>query len=320
MAVTARAWPSRTAAAPEAFATRLSSPPPLRPARPLLATAFSGTSNTLPSVAPAYRVLSHASSATQASAAGNSTERSRCPPPSVHILHVRSAEADATSAEPPAPPAGPPPTARDVTGSACSAHEYVGTGGAVAAAGSSTLAMDHALTTVSSPAVTSTDPSAANETALTALKCAFHVFASTPVETSQTYTAPESAPAAKCVPSGDAATTDTGSPTKNRWSADSLSRPQTSSAFFATCAATGGTGRVGFRRRRGEYEGQRRCARHRARVKRARLVEIRARESPPERLAMGGGGGGRFWSPRETHRGSLRPAGTVPRVRTRWSW
>ena len=242
IAVTARAWPSSVAAPnpAERFDEPSTRPDPAlsRPAPGTAATAFRGTSNTRPSVAPAYSVLSQASSATQASAAGNATERSRCPPPSVQSLHVRSAEADATSPEPPAPPAGPPPTASDVTGSACSAQEYVGTGGAVAAAGSSRLAIDHALTTVSSPAVITIDPPAANETALTALKCAFQVFTSAPVETSQTYTAPDSAPAAKCVPSGDAATTETGSPTKNRWSADSLSRPQTSNAFFATCAAT----------------------------------------------------------------------------------
>jgi hypothetical protein len=61
---------------------------------------------------------------------------------------------------------------------------YFGTGGACPAAGSSKLPNDHAETTVSSPAVINTEPLAAKEIADTALKCAFHVFASIPVDTS----------------------------------------------------------------------------------------------------------------------------------------
>jgi len=74
---------------------------------------------------------------------------------------------------------------------------YFGTGGACVVAGSNSTANAHADTTVSSPAVTSTDPPQAKETALTALKCAFQVRCNTPVDTSHKYTAPESAPAAK---------------------------------------------------------------------------------------------------------------------------
>ena len=97
---------------------------------------------------------------------------------------------------------------------------------------------DHAETTVSSPAVTRTEPSAAKVIALIALKCAGQVRTSRPVETSQMYAAPVSEPAAKWAPSGEAAITPMGSPTKNLCSADSLSRPHTSSAFLDTCAET----------------------------------------------------------------------------------
>ena len=105
-------------------------------------------------------------------------------------------------------------------------------------AGSSRAARHQTLTTVSSPPVTSTDPSLLNAMADTALKCAGHVLTSLPVDTSHRYAAPVRDPAAKKAPSGEDATTPMGSPTKNLWSADSLSRPHTSSAFLDTCALT----------------------------------------------------------------------------------
>jgi hypothetical protein len=86
--------------------------------------------------------------------------------------------------------------------------------------------------------VTSAEPSEANAIAETALKCAGHVRTRRPVDTSHTYAAPVTEPAAQCDPSGLAATTAMGSPTKNVCSGDSLSKPHTSRAFFETRAET----------------------------------------------------------------------------------
>jgi hypothetical protein len=153
-------------------------------------------------------------------------------------LHVLSAEHDTTN---PAPPPPHVPTQIEATGSECSAHECVGlTEADDVDAGSSRAARHQTLTTVSSPPVTSTDPSLLNAMAETALKCAGHVLTSLPVDTSHRYAAPVRDPAAKKAPSGEDATTPMGSPTKNLWSADSLSRPHTSSAFLDTCALTEG--------------------------------------------------------------------------------
>ena len=138
-----------------------------------------------------------------------------------------------------------------VTGSACSDHVCMGTGSSSARAGSRSVARDHAETTVSSPAVTSAEPSEANAIAETALKCAGHVRTSRPVDTSHTYAAPVTEPAAKCDPSGLAATTAMGSPTKNVCSGDSLSKPHTSRAFFETRAETAKIGIEGGGRREG---------------------------------------------------------------------
>ena len=93
------------------------------------------------------------------------------------------------------------------------------------------------------PPVTSTDPSGVNAIADTALKCAGHVRRSLPVAHSHTYAAPVRDPPTKNAPSGEDATTPMGSPTKNLCSADSLSSPHTSSAFFDTCALTASGGR-----------------------------------------------------------------------------
>ena len=151
-------------------------------------------------------------------------------------MHVLSAEHDTTN---PAPPPPHVPTQIEATGSECSAHECVGlTDADDVDAGSSRAARHQTLTTVSSPPVTSTDPSLLNAMADTALKCAGHVLTSLPVDTSHRYAAPVRDPAAKKAPSGEDATTPMGSPTKNLWSADSLSRPHTSSAFLDTCALT----------------------------------------------------------------------------------
>ena len=205
-------------------------------------------------------------------------------------MHVLSAEHDTTS---PAPPPPHVPTQIEATGSECSAHECVGlTEADDVDAGSSRAARHQTLTTVSSPPVTSTDPSLLNAMADTALKCAGHVLTSLPVDTSHRYAAPVRDPAAKKAPSGEDATTPMGSPTKNLWSADSLSRPHTSSAFLDTCALTalmkGGGGSLG-----GVWSVG--CGWKSARP-------------PPPRVGRGFGAG--------AHRGSLRRACTGRRDRT----
>ena len=322
-AVTARARPSSVAAPIRGGATNRSTR--RRPARlsrlapGTAATAFRGTSNTRSSVAPAYSVLSQASSAPQPSAAGNATARSRCPPPSVQsfsLCGVRGGGRDEPRAA--GRPRARPPRRSTSRGARALSQEYVGTGGAVGAAGSSRLAIDHGAHHGVLPRGDRIDPPAANETALTALKCAFQVFTSAPVETSQTYTAPDSAPAAKCVPSGDAATTETARRRRTggaRIFCPGPRRPTRSSRVRGDYHTRGLTGQTGWIR----YEDKRGISADPCEISHAGSGDPRAgrlaRESDGRRRRRPNVPGARA---RRTE--VVFTQAHTPRVRTRWSW